>query len=195
MRPAAAGQLQDADVTEVAVTLREIQAIAHHEFVGNLETDVVRPHLLDARRGLTQKRGHAQRARSALQKHALKISKSPAGIQDVFNENRVEALDAVVQILGQSNLAGTVGGLPIAGHRDEIQGYFEINLPDQIGEENRCALEDTDEVQALAAEIGGDSAAQLADSPLDGITAKENAQLFRLARSLQEALLKKVGTV
>ena len=156
---APAAQLQDADVAEVAIALRKIQAVADHEFVGDLKTDVVRPDLLDPRRSFTQQRSHVQRAWIALQKNPLKIGQGAAGIQDVFDEDRVQAFDAVVQILGQPDLPRTAAELPITGYRDEIERDFEINLPDQIGEKNRCAFKNTDEVQALAAKVGSDLAA------------------------------------
>jgi hypothetical protein len=50
-------------------------------------------------------------------------------------------------------------------------------------------------MQAMAAKIGRDLSAQLADSPLDGITAKQNPQVLRPARRLHESLRKKAGTV
>src|SRR5260370_26927716 len=39
------GQFQDADIAQVAIAFRVVQAVADHEFVRNLKTDIVRPDL------------------------------------------------------------------------------------------------------------------------------------------------------
>src|SRR4029077_3101815 len=144
--PDVSGQFQDADIAQVAIALRIIQAIAHHEFVGNLKTDVVRPDLLHAPARFAQQRGHAQRTRLALRNHALQVIDRAAGIQDIFHQNRVQALDAVIQILGQPHLARTARGLAVTRHGDEIERDFQTNLADQVGKKDRGALENADQM-------------------------------------------------
>ena len=117
----AAGQSQDANIAEIAIALGIVQAIADHEFVGNFETDVVRPDFFHAPPRFAEQGGHVQGARVALRDHTLEIVDGATGVQDVFHQDRVQALDVVIQVLGKANLTGTVGGLAVTRHGDEIQ--------------------------------------------------------------------------
>ncbi len=92
----------------------------------------------------------------ALQQNALQIVERQSAIQNILDKNDVEAFDAGVQIFGQAHLAGALLARAVAGYGDEIQRNLERNLANQVGKENRSALQHADQVQALAPEIARD---------------------------------------
>src|SRR5258708_4289981 len=100
------GEIEDADVAEVSVVLRIVEAVTDNKFVGDSKSNVVGMDSLDAALGLIEKRRDAQSLWAALLKDALKIVQRKAGIENIFDQNYVQARDAGVQVLGEPNLAG-----------------------------------------------------------------------------------------
>ena len=114
--------------------------------------------------------------------HALEVIDRAAGIQDVFHQDGMQPLDAIIQILGQANLAGTARGLAITRHGDEVERNFQTNLSDKIGEENRRAFEDANQVQPFAPKIRSDLPAHLPHTTFDSPPPQQNSQPLGLTR-------------
>ena len=110
----------------------------------------------------------------ALQQQSLQIVDRESSVENVFHQNDVQALDAGVEVLGDADLARAPIAQAVAGYGHEIQRHLQRNLPNQIGKENRSAIEHADQVQRLPAKIPRDSPGQLVDAPLDGAAAQQN---------------------
>src|SRR5438270_4908125 len=63
----------NADVSQISILLRVIQAIADHKFVGNLESDVITFEWQFSTGGLTQQSGNFQRLRLTSHQHLFQI--------------------------------------------------------------------------------------------------------------------------
>src|SRR5712692_5440785 len=190
-------QRENANVFQVAVTLGVIEAVAHHELVGDLEAHVVGLDLPDPALGFIEQRGNTQRAGLALLEDAAEVVQRQAGVEDVLDQDDVQPLDTGVEVLGQAHLAGRLAALAVARDRHEIQRNFQADLADQIGEKNRGALQHTDQVHALAAEIAADLAAHLADAALDGAAPQQHLQVLLAMRGHRRSDLQtgKAGTL
>src|SRR5579872_7042442 len=172
-------QRKHAYVLEVAIALRVVQPVSDDEFVGNLEPDVIRLYVfLDAPLRLVEKRGDLQRIRFALLQNTQQISEREPGVQNIFHHDDVEPFDAGVQILVEPHLAGRLAAVPVAGDGHEIHGNFHANLAHQIGKKNGRALQDSDQMDALALVVLGDLRAHFAHALLDGAAAKQHLQVF-----------------
>ena len=187
---------EDADVFQVAITFGVVEAVTDDEIVGDLETDVISFHLLDAARRLIEERGDAQGFGFALLEDAQQVRQGDAGVENVFNHDYVEAFDAAIEIFQQADLAGTFFIFSVAGDGDEIYRSFQIDFADQVGEEDAGTFQDADQVDALAAEIARDLVGYFADAFLDGGAADQDFQFFLagdyghfLESSLKERLL------
>src|ERR1700686_2581428 len=89
---------ENAHVLEIAIALRIVQPISDDELIRNLKSDVIRLDVfLDAPLRLVEQRRDLQRIRLALLQNAEQVSESEPRIQNVFDHDDVEALDAGIQ--------------------------------------------------------------------------------------------------
>src|SRR3972149_3014279 len=93
---------EDADVRQVAVALAVVEPVTDHESVGNLEADVVHRDFLEAAGGLVEERGDLERLGLARLQDAVEVVEGQAGVEDVFDDDDVQALDGVVEVLGDA---------------------------------------------------------------------------------------------
>src|SRR5438034_9687787 len=90
---------QDGDVREVPVTLAEVEAVADHEAVRNLEADVAHGDVDLAARGLRHQRADLEACRLAGFEVPHQVGQGQAGVDDVLNDEDVAGLDVDVEVL------------------------------------------------------------------------------------------------
>src|SRR5690348_2126674 len=81
--------LEDDDVAQVPVLLVVVEAVSHHEEVVDHEAGVVDLHLDQAARGLREKGGHANGARTARLQKVHQVVESETGVHDVLGDDEV----------------------------------------------------------------------------------------------------------
>jgi len=91
-----------------------------------------------------------------LEHQAAEIAEGEAGVEDVFDDDDVLALDGVVNVLDELDGAGGDTGAAVAGDGDEVEGVVDLDGAGEIGEEDGCAFENSDEDDGLASVVGGD---------------------------------------
>jgi hypothetical protein len=101
----------EADVGQVAVALGVVHAVADDEEVGDGEADVVGLDVLDAARGLVEQGGDAQGFGVVLKEELAQVGEGEAGVENVFDDEDVFALDGLVEVLDELDGAG--GALPL----------------------------------------------------------------------------------
>src|SRR6516164_1339627 len=102
-------QRQDSNVRQVPITFGVVQAVAHHEFVGNGKTSVVGVHVDQPAFFLVQQHGDPEILGLALLQNAQQIFQSQTGVQNVLDHDDRLALDAGIEILVEFDLAGGLG--------------------------------------------------------------------------------------
>lgn len=80
-----------ADIGQVAVVLGIVNAIANHEFIGNIKTTEANRNFDFAARRLIQKRADFQTVGIAGVEQADNFGKRIAGINDVFDQKHILA--------------------------------------------------------------------------------------------------------
>src|SRR5581483_3947576 len=98
----------DADIGQVAIALRIVQAVAHNELIGNFETDVIGLDGLLAPRRLVQQGGYFERAQLPRAKNVLEIGKSQAGVENVLHQNDILIAQRLINVFGQTHLSRRV---------------------------------------------------------------------------------------
>src|SRR5437868_13055855 len=134
---------------QVPIVLRIIEAVADDEVVLDTEPDVLDLDVDLAPRRFAEKARRAQRLRSARAQNLLQIHQRQPGVDDVFDDHDVAALERGIEILQQPDLAGTGRALRVARHRHEIERNKAVYVANQIREEHERALEHGDQVQAV----------------------------------------------
>src|SRR5581483_3931645 len=129
------GLLQDTDVAQVAVILREIESIAYDEFVGDLETDIRHLDRALSAIGLIQQGRDAQRFGAALFQYVDQVVQRDAAVDDVFDDENVMAFNGYVEVLRHFHLAGGRLVPAVAGDAHELDTSGRFDGPRQIGEE------------------------------------------------------------
>src|SRR6185312_7048261 len=140
----------DADVFDAAIALGVIHAVADHEAVGNLETDVVGLDGDEAALVLVQAGCDLQRRRLVLQHQVAEVVERKPGVEDVFDDDDVPAFDGVVDVFDELDGAWRNARTAVAGNGDEVEGVVDLNSAGEIREKDRRSLEDTDENNGLA---------------------------------------------
>src|SRR5581483_9571147 len=98
----------DADIGQVAIALRIVQAVTHNELIGNFETDVIGLDGLLAPRRLVQQGGYFERAQLPRAKNVLEIGKSQAGVENVLHQNDILIAQRLINVFGQTHLSRRV---------------------------------------------------------------------------------------
>jgi hypothetical protein len=147
---------EEADVVDVAVSLGVVHAVADDELVGNFEANVVGLDGDQAAIGFVEAGGDLQRCRFVLEHESAEITEGESGVEDVFDDDDVLALDGVVDVFDELDGAGGDTGAAVTGDGDEVEGGVDSDGACEIGEEDGCAFEDADENDGLAGVVGGD---------------------------------------
>jgi len=151
---------EEADVVDVAVAFGEVHAVANDELVGDLEAYVVGLDGDEAAIGLVEAGGDLERGGFVLEHEAAEITESETGIEDVFDDDDVLALDGVVDVFDELDGARGDAGAAVTGDSDEVEGGVDSDGAGEIGEEDGCAFENADEDDGLAGVVGGDLLAE-----------------------------------
>src|SRR5512145_1298952 len=118
---------ENADERQVAVPLREVQAVPDHEPVGDLEPDVAAVDVDLAALRLRQERADLERGRLPGLEVAEQVGERQARVDDVLDDEDVPALDGDVEVLEDANDAGGVDARPVArdGHEVHLAGDLD----------------------------------------------------------------------
>src|SRR5207244_11521846 len=157
-------RVQYAHVGQVPVSLGEIQSVAHHETIGDLEADVADGHVDFAPIRLGQEGADLQSRRLAGLEVPHQVREGQPRIDDVLDDEDVAGLDVDVQVLEDPDDPGRVGLGPVARNRHEVDLARDRKRAHEIGHEENGALEDADQQQIPARVIGRDLLSQLDDA-------------------------------
>jgi hypothetical protein len=174
-------ETKNGDIRKIPVAFVVVQAVAHNEFVGDHETDVIGLQIGDAALDFVEKHSDAQVFGTALLKEQQQVFQSEAGIENVFDDENGSALDADVEVLDQFNFAGGIGALAIAGDGDEIERNFAAELLREIREKKHRAFQDADEVEWIVGKITAYFAGHLLDALFDSSIGNEDVDGFAWA--------------
>ena len=109
-----------------------------------------------------------------LEHEAAEVAEGEAGVEDVFDDDDVLALDGVVDVLDELDGAGGDAGAAVAGDGDEVEGVVDRDGAGDVGEEDGGAFEDADEDDGLAGVVGGDLLADGLDAVGDLLLGEED---------------------
>ena len=84
-----------ADVWQIAIALGIIHAVADDEEVRNREANIIGFNLLQAARRLVEQGSNAQALGFLLQKEFAQIAQGQTGVENVFNDQNILALNRV----------------------------------------------------------------------------------------------------
>src|SRR5512133_1173208 len=156
----------NANVRQIPIALGVVQAVAHNEFIRNLEAHIVRFDGLLAPRGLIEQRGNFERPGLMGHQNSSQVSEREAGIEYVLDEDQIFVPHGMINIFGQADLTGRIpsglqllswaGAIAIAGNADEIESRIQVHLASKIAEENGRSFQHSDEDDAFAAEVASD---------------------------------------
>jgi hypothetical protein len=147
---------EEADVVNSAVAFGKVHAVANDELVGDLEGYVVGFDGDEAALGFVEAGGDFERGGLVLEHETAEVAEGEAGVEDVFDDDDVLALDGVVDVLDELDGAGGDAGAAVAGDGDEVEGVVDLDGASEIGEEDGRPLEDSNEDDGLAGVVGGD---------------------------------------
>jgi len=175
------GKQEYADVEEIAVALGVVEAVADDEFVRDLETGVVGVDIGDAAVGLVKEDGDLEIFGFALLEDAEKVFEGHAGVEDVFDDDDGAAVDAGIEIAGESDLAAGVRALAVAGDGDEVEGNFAADLSGEVGQKEDGTFENADEVEGFVGKVGADLFGDVGDAAMNGGAGDEDADVLAFA--------------
>ncbi len=98
----------------------------------------------------------------------LQIVQRQAGIDDVLDDDDVAALEAGVEVLDEPHFARRRRAPAVARERDEVDGDAPSIARTRSDEKQEGALEDADEMDVLAGEVGADLVRQFCDARCEG---------------------------
>jgi len=155
--------LQYAHEGQIAVIIIVVEAVAHHKRGGNGEAGIVRLERDLAARRLVEQRADLDGVRLALVEELHDHLERVAGVDDVLEDEHVAALNIVVDVLAEGQLAGRLGASLERGDAHEVLLYRNGDRLRHLRKEGDDALENADQNGAFAAVILRDLRADLAD--------------------------------
>src|SRR5436190_2573361 len=155
--------VQHADVGQIAVALAEIEPVADHEPVRDLEADVAHRHVDLAPGRLRHQGAHLEARRLPRLQVAHQVREREAGVDDVLDDEHVAAFDVDVEVLEDPDDPGRIGRGAVARDLHEVDLALHREMAHQVGHEEDGALEDADQEQVAALVVGGDLRAELGD--------------------------------
>jgi phosphoglycolate phosphatase-like HAD superfamily hydrolase len=147
---------EEADIVYAAVALSVVHAVTDDELIGDFEGYIVGFDGNEAALRLVEAGGDLERGGLVLEHQAAEVAKGEAGVEDVFDDDDVLAFDGVVDVLDELDGAGGDAGAAVAGDGDEVEGVIDADGSGEVGEEDGCAFEYSDEDDRLALVVGGD---------------------------------------
>src|SRR5450759_797307 len=160
--------LESGDVGEVAVLLVEVEPVADHEDVRDGEALVLYVqvdlafHVLFVEQGADLERGRATCVQVLEQ-----VAQREPGVDDVFDDDDVPALDVRVQVLEDPHHTGRLHGRAVGRARHEVEGDRDSDGAGQVRQEDEGAFEDTDHQYAFRGVVAAYRARKIPHAPLD----------------------------
>ena len=145
---------------KVAKSLIVVQAIADHEPVGDLKSQVVNGHSYSSPRSFGQQRTGVQRGWPAAVEFGQQVLASQSRVDNIFDQDDIQSLNAAFQILNEPDFPrGLAGG--VAGHRDEVDLQVQIDVTNEIRMENCSPSQGGDDQRDFSLKITRDLLAEL----------------------------------
>src|SRR5579862_1341657 len=161
------GQLKDKHVLQIAVAFSVIEAVSDHKFIRDLESDVIGLHRLQPPRRLIEQCRYTERLGLPLPQNAQEIAQGQTGVENILDEDYIEAGDVAIEIFQHAHLAGRFLAPAVARDGDEVDRTFQVNLANEVGEKNARALQHANQVNALAFEVARNLARDAANPLFD----------------------------
>ena len=136
-----------------------VEPVADDEAVFDREADVFHLDVDLPPRRLAQEARGAQRPRVARAQNVLQVGERQAGVDDVFDDDHVAAVERRIEIFQQPDFARTRRALGVARHGHEVERDVAGDVADQIGQKDECALQHGDQMQVVG-EVAADFAAR-----------------------------------
>src|SRR5262244_393269 len=163
---------QTRDIGQVAIALLGVQAIADHEDVGDLAPHVVEGDVGRARPALGHEGAGFDGGGPARLEVAQEVGEAQPARADPLHHEHVAAFQRLVEILADADNARG-GDLAVGNDGDEIHGGGNGQRAQQIGEEDRGALQHPDQVHRLVRVVGGDLGSQARHLGADGLLVEQ----------------------
>src|SRR5919197_3771303 len=156
--------IKHAHVGQIAVPLGEIEPVADHEPVRDLEADVADGNIDLAPAGLGQEGADLEARGLTRLEVAEQVRERQPRVDDVLDDEHVAVLDVDVEVLEDADDARGVGRCAVArdGHEVDLAGHGQV--AHQVGHEEDGALQHADQQQVAAAVVGGDLLAELGNA-------------------------------
>src|SRR4051794_5265077 len=176
-----------ADVRQVPVPLGEVEAVADHEAVRDLEADVADGHVDLAPVRLGEEGADLEARRLAGLEVSHQIGERETGVDDVLDHQDVAPLDVDVEVLEDADDARRVGLRAVARDRHEVDLAGDRQRAHQVSHEEDGALEDADQQQVTPGVVGGDLFTELEHARPQAILVDEDLRDVALELSLRHA--------
>src|SRR5918999_1099919 len=177
-------RMEDRDVRQVAVALREVEPVADHKAIRDLESDVADVDVDLTPLRLGHQRADLQRGRIARLQRAHEVGERQARVDDVLDHEHVSRLHVDVEVLEDADDARGVGRRAVAGDGHEVDLARDGQAAHQVGHEEDGALKHADQEQVAAGVVGGDLLPQLRDPVLQRNLVDEDSLNGRLQLGL-----------
>src|SRR3954452_6465891 len=165
------------DVREVPVALLVVESVADDETVGTIEADVANAERRDPPDGLVEERAHLERFGLAGPKRGEQVGERESGVDDVLHDEDVPPPDVAVEVLEDPDDAGGTGRASVRGDRHELHPQRQEHRPEEVGEEDRAALQDGDQHGRPAGVVPRELSSELLDALTDLLAGEEDRDL------------------
>jgi len=108
----------------------------------------------------------------ASEKEIAEIREREPAVDDVLDDHDVTVGDVDIEIFDQTHGAGRSRRRAVARHRDDVVLDWYWDRACEVGEEDECAFQHTDEKQPLARVLAGQLLAEFVDAFTNGLLAE-----------------------
>jgi len=155
------------NIREMAIPLGVIDPVPHDEALGDLEAYIVYPHVDKPPLSLVDESANFDRAGPQfLELVPNRLERDP-GVLDILDEQKVPPRDWKLEVFGDGHPPRGLCSTAVTRGADKVDRYRNSQLPNQVGEKDKGAPENTDENQITACVVGADDRSQLPDAPGD----------------------------
>jgi len=155
--------VEHSDEREVPVAFGVVEAVAHHEQVGDMEADVVGADRFAAAGRFLEEDTDAKASRLGRTKSGHYRTERLTGVKDVVDDEDIPSAEVESQFLGEDKFAG-LGMGAVTRDAEEIQFNRQSEMPKQVGEEKHGAVEQGDYGEFATGSVSLDLARETAHS-------------------------------
>src|SRR6266849_6858953 len=156
---------------DVAIFLREVEAVSDDELRLDREPDVVRGERHFSRFWFVEKRGGLHGRSTAALDVAEDFAHRKAAIDDVFHDQDRAAAHVELRLLQNGHDTRRILLRSVGRNLDKVQSDIELDVADEIGTEEDRALEDAESDEVRPGKIGTDLLPHFGDTTVDLLTA------------------------